>query len=147
MRRLTAVAVAVLLFVPGASFVATSTAASAAATITVGKPTLVARVLVNLPVTVTCDVGNPATSFFAPNATIEEAVGKKIATGTGSAPGPFPFTANCDGVTPTSFVIQVLAATSGPPFQKGKAIVEANFFINGPNGSESASTGSISVKL
>jgi hypothetical protein len=146
-RRLTAVAVAVLVFVPGAFLVATSTAASAAATITIGKPALVDRVLVNLPVTVTCDVGNPATTFFPPTASIEQAVGKKIASGEGFASGPSPFTVNCDGVTPTSFVIQVLAATSGPPFQRGKAIVEANFSINGPNGGESASTGPVSVKL
>jgi hypothetical protein len=136
------------MLVPGAFLFATTSPASASATITIGRPTLVNRVLINLPITVTCDVGNPASSFFPPTANVQQAVGKQIATGSGYASfGSFPFTVNCDGVTPTTFVIQISASPSGPPFHGGSAVASANFSIFGPAGSESASTGLVSVRL
>jgi hypothetical protein len=147
-RRFAAVALAVLIFVPGAFVVATTSAAFAGATLTIGTPKLLDRVIVNVPLAVTCDVGNPSSVFFPPFVTIEQAAGKQIATGTGTASVPsLPFTVNCDGITVISFVVPVLAAASGPPFHGGPAVITASFSVSGPGGSESASVGPVSVRL
>ena len=104
--------------------------ASAAMTMSIGDPSLTAKVLASVPVTVSCSPFDPAltpTGSFA-GVSIEQAVGKSIARGNGSTPfttpgGPLPFT--CDGADQTVNV-DVVADPAGPPFKRGSAVIRGN---------------------
>ncbi|HEY8870373.1 MAG TPA: hypothetical protein VIM30_13425 [Candidatus Limnocylindrales bacterium] len=100
-------------------------------TVTIGSTaSLTAKLLAKVPVDVTCSLnaaGITANASTAPDRTgvfveVDEAVGKSIASGFGSA-GPFP----CDGTT-THFLVSVQSQNCCPgvPFKTGKAIVSAS---------------------
>jgi hypothetical protein len=102
------------------------TKAQAADTITVGSTAeLTARVLVNVPVTVTCGPYVPISNPLAPQVgvTVTQASGKSVASGTG-----FVSTPTCDG-TPHDYVVPVTPNSPLPPnvpFHGGKAIVSGS---------------------
>jgi hypothetical protein len=101
-------------------------AAAAAVGITLGsRATLTARVLVTVPVTVTC---GPFDQFFGAmsnSVTVEQAAGNGIATGTGSIADLV-----CDG-TPHTSQAGVLAAPTSKPFHGGSAVASASLVVNG----------------
>ena len=100
-----------------------------AMTLAVGSPELTARIVVTVPVTVTCDQFSPTLTVFSQSISIrvEQAAGRAIARGTGqvfsSFPSPLLFP--CDG-NAQEILVSVLADPAGPPFHGGKAIVSAN---------------------
>jgi hypothetical protein len=117
---------ALLLGAASAAVVAGS-AASAAMTMSVGNPTLTAKVLTSVPVTVSCSPFDPSLTLVGTNAfvSIEQAVGKSIARGSGSTPsGPFgsPLLFTCDGADHT-LNVDVVADPAGPPFKHGDAVL------------------------
>jgi len=118
--------------------------AQSAVTITVGSTGNLAksRVVVTVPVQITCaPVG---TLFdFEDSATIEQAAGRAIASGSGSAGQP---SVVCDG-TPQPVTFTFLADPTGPPFHRGYAAVEVFLFVSGSDGSESGSSGLQTIKL
>ncbi len=92
--------------------------ASASASVAMGigsTATLTDRVLVSVPVDVTCspDAGQQEANFVA----IEQATAKGIAHGDGAVVGVV-----CDD-TSHHYSVAILADTSGPAFKKGKAVV------------------------
>lgn len=110
-----------------AAVLAGSTAAASAMTMSVGDSSLTAKVLVSVPVTVSCSPFDPALTPVNSGAfvSIEQAVGKSIARGSGSTSTPsfgagLPFT--CDGADHTVSV-NVTADPAGPPFKRGSAVV------------------------
>jgi hypothetical protein len=95
--------------------------------------TLEARVLVHVPITVTCDLGG---DFFAMSfVSIQQASGTQIASGTGSLS-----TVTCDAA-PHTYAVSVMANPSGPPFHGGQAVAFASVNIFGPFGGEGGSAG------
>lgn len=111
-------------------------------TVAIGSSaTLQSRVLLTLPVTVSCD---PVGDFFAMSfVSVEQAAGRQIARGTGFN---FPLPV-CDS-TPHTYPVSVLADASGPPFHGGQAVAFASVNIFGSLGSEGGSAGlqAISVR-
>jgi hypothetical protein len=98
--------------------------------------TLTAKVEVVVTITASC----PSGDFVMDNSvTIEEAVGRSIARGTGYMAG-----IQC---TSTSQVIPVsiLADPTGPPFKKGTAIVRASLSAFGST--SGAATSTVTVKI
>jgi hypothetical protein len=119
-----AVSVAVI----ASAAMAATAAAAQAMTVSIGQPSLAARVAVTVPVTVSCSAFDPSLTLFSTQASvnIEQAAGQGIAHGTGSAFGG-PFSAllwPCDGSSRTVPVV-VLASPGGPPFHGGPAVVSA----------------------
>jgi hypothetical protein len=101
--------------------------AAQALTITPGIPDLVARVLVVVPVTVTCEPFSPGLTVSSQFVTVrvEQAAGKEIAFGTGTLGGTFDRPLfPCDGAEHTVSV-SVLADPAGPPFHGGRAVLTA----------------------
>jgi hypothetical protein len=95
--------------------------------------TLQSRVLLTVPVTVTCD---PVGDFFSMSfVSVEQASGTKIASGSGFLP-----TVTCDSA-PHTYGVSVLANTTGPPFHGGQAVVSASVSLFGSFGSEGGSAG------
>jgi hypothetical protein len=104
-----------------------ATASSASAmTATLGEPELIAKVLVTVPVTVSCDPVSPGLVVFSQSVSVlvEQASGRDIARGTGNvfAGFPQPLLFPCNG-TPTTLSLSVLADPTGPPFHGGRAVV------------------------
>jgi hypothetical protein len=116
--------------VPAAAVAAVcaATAASAQAmTVSLGQPSLSARVAVTEPVSVSCTPFDPSLTLFSEsvNVSIEQAAGQGIAQGSGSVFGflpvlPFP----CDGTAHTVSV-GILADPAGPAFHGGPAALSA----------------------
>jgi hypothetical protein len=116
-----------ILVTAAAAVIAGSTAAVASGgmTMTVGSPTLSGRVLITVPLTITCSPFDPSLTFFSASAavSVEQAVGQHIATGFGSVGGFMGGTQiayNCDD-SPQSVPVLVQANSSGPPFHGGQA--------------------------
>ena len=116
-----------ILVTAAAAVIAGSTAAVASAgmTMTVGSPTLSGKVLITVPMTLTCSPFDPSLTFFSASASVqvEQAVGQQIATGFASVGGFMGGTQlafNCDN-SPQSVPVLVQANTSGPPFHGGPA--------------------------
>lgn len=124
----TVAATLVALVVPGL--------ASADPGVTVGLgsgATLQSRVLLTVPVTVSCD---PVGDFFSMSfVSVEQASGTQIASGSGFLP-----TLTCDGA-PHSYAASVVANAAGPPFHGGQAVASASVSIFGSLGSEGGSAG------
>jgi hypothetical protein len=137
-----------------AALIAGLGASSALATTTLSVPgtaNLIGKVVVQVPVTATCGPFDPAPAFFSfgTSVTVTQAHGKLIAQGSGLAGvnttgQSVPVV--CDG-TPQSFVVNVPANTSGPPFKKGTAVVSATATAGAFPTFESASVGPQTIKL
>jgi hypothetical protein len=122
-------------------------------TVSVGEAKLTQKVIVNVPVTVTCTLnpGAPADypqqgSFLEVN--IVQAVGQKTTAGSAFASG-----FACDGA-PHTYAMQILAgpAQGGLHFRKGQAAIVAEAGVNGYDanfnfGGDSASTGWIGLRI
>jgi hypothetical protein len=101
--------------------------AAQALTMEVGTPDLVARVAINVPVTVNCAPFSPglAISSQTVSVRVEQAAGHEIAFGTASV---FSFGTPlfpCDGAEHT-ILVTVLADPAGAPFHGGKAVLSAS---------------------
>jgi hypothetical protein len=109
------------------------------ASVSVGSPTLLARVAVTVPIQYSCA---PLDSFSFGNVivVVTEASGQKIATGSTMTGGLDPST--CDNAT-HSVSLTVFAGST--PFHGGQAVVQASVSacgtIDSSFGCESASTG------
>ena len=96
---------------------------------------LVANILSNVPVTLTCAPRTPDASIFV-YVTLEQAVNGKIAYGSGNlsngsttSGGPtLPVEVVCDG-SPHRFMAGVVANTAGAPFGGGQAIVSVSVTV------------------
>lgn len=119
LRRLGAVTA-----VAATAFLGTTAAAQAAMTISLGQPDLTSRVLVTLPVTVTCSPFDSTLVLFQSQLTVSvvQAAGQRIARGFAFAFNAVPA---CDG-TPHTIGVRVLADTFGPPFHGGHAVFSVN---------------------
>jgi hypothetical protein len=102
--------------------------AAAGMTLRVGQPQLQSRVLVTVPLAVSCSPFDPSLTLFSEGygVSIEQAAGTAIARGSGwsytSLPTPLPF--GCDGLEHTVYA-NVMADPSGPPFHGGQAVFTA----------------------
>src|SRR5436190_6521373 len=110
-----------------AAVIAGSAAAAANAdlTMTVGSPTLGGKVLITVPLTITCSPFDLSLTPISAGAfvSVEQASGRSIAQGFGLVGGSmgFPQIAyNCDG-TAQKVPVLVQANPSGPPFHGGPA--------------------------
>jgi hypothetical protein len=98
---------------------------------------LVANILSNVPVTITCAPRTPNTSMSA-NVSLEQAVSGRIAYGSilfsmGAPPGQsngqdFPSGVACDNAG-HRFMAGLLANTAGAPFSNGQAIVTVSVTV------------------
>jgi hypothetical protein len=118
LRRLGAVTA-----VTATAFLGSTAAAQAAMTISLGQPDLTAKVLVTLPVTVTCSPFDSTLVLFQSQlaVSVEQAAGQRIARGFRSAFNAVPA---CDG-TPYTTDVAILADSLGPPFHGGRAVFSA----------------------
>lgn len=109
-------------------------------TVTIGSTaTLQSRVLLTVPITVTCD---PVGDFFSMSfVSVEQASGTRIASGSG-----FISTLTCDSA-PHTYQVSVLAGASGPPFHGGSAIASASVSIFGSLGSEGGNAGPQAISV
>jgi hypothetical protein len=99
--------------------------------------TLTAKVEVMVTVTASC----PSGSFPMDNSvTIEEAVGKSIASGTGYMAG-----IQCTG-TSQVIPVTILADSAGPPFKKGTAVVSARLSAFGSTSGSATSTVAVKIR-
>jgi hypothetical protein len=138
-----------------------------AMTIRVGDPALVARVVVAVPVSVSCSPFDPSYTHTSDSisVSIEQASGRGVAAGSasvfwsifGMGQPTQPFA--CDGTEQTT-TVSVPANPSGPPFHGGPAAVTAtasataglpcfpgstNCFTS--NVTQSATTGAVAIHL
>jgi hypothetical protein len=106
-----------------------ATAATAqATTISLGAPSLSGRVAITEPVTVSCSPFDPSLTLFGEsvNVSVEQASGRSIARGSGSAFGFVPaLLFACDG-SQNTVPVTILADTAGPPFHGGTVVVSAS---------------------
>jgi len=140
-NRIRAASVLTAVFVPIGVLAVSSAPASAAATVTIGQPSLVNKVLVNVSVSVVCDIG-PGANLNG-QVTVTQASGKQLHSATIGFGGS---SVNCDGVTPQVFHVQVV----GGPFTHGKAVISAGgsaAIYTYPYTSEPFSSGVIATKL
>jgi hypothetical protein len=102
-----------------------------AMTIRVGDPTLIGRVALSVPVSVSCAPFDASYTLLSTNVSVsvQQASGKDIASGSGfmsggifGQPGPL-FT--CDDAE-HDVTVPVSANTAGPPFHGGHVVVNAN---------------------
>jgi len=122
---------ALLLAVVGAAFAVAASPATAVAPFQfeLGTPDLSARVLITVPVTVTCQPFDSSLTMFlaSVSVSVEQAAGTGIARGTGTTSGgsstPLPFT--CNG-TPQTVSVPVQADPAGRPFHGGQAVFRAS---------------------
>ena len=130
-------------------------------TATVGKATLTARILIDVPVDVVCaPLGGTYVVTDLVSVSIQEAVGKSVSSGSGQVAGgsmyggPALFT--CDGSTVNVVTVPVLPAAGSGPFKNGKAIITVNVFHStdncqyggcGGGGSAGATIGPEAIKL
>ena len=103
-------------------------AADSALTLRLGTPDLSARVLITVPVIVSCSPFDPSLTLFSEsvNVSVVQASGTRIATGSGSLMSflpPLPFV--CDD-TEHTVAVNVLANATGPPFHGGSAVFTAS---------------------
>lgn len=143
-----------------AALLAGAASAASAMTMTIGDPSLTAKVLVSVPITASCSAFDPSLTPVSSSASvsIEQATGKAIARGSASlftfAPTPLLFP--CDGANHT-VGMDVLADAAGGPFRRGQAVMRASAFSGaaqscGPNcffggSSQSATVGPTAVKI
>jgi hypothetical protein len=110
------------------ALVATATAAQAM-TVSLGAPTLLGRVSVNEPLSVSCSAFDPSLTLFSEGAfaQVEQAAGTKIARGSGSVSSGFltDFLFPCDG-TQNTVNVTISADPAGPPFHCGPAVFTAS---------------------
>jgi hypothetical protein len=113
--------------------------------VSVGSASLTAKVLLTVPVAVTCAPLDPIQFYGDSSVIVEQAVGKQIAFGSGSFTG---FT--CDN-TPHTVNVDVLARTDGPPFHGGSAVARASAsvcgYLGGEFGCQSGSSGYQKIKI
>jgi hypothetical protein len=128
-------------------------ASSALATTTLsvgGTADLIGKVVVQVPVTASCGPFGPGLPFsFGTSVTVTQARAKEIAQGSGFAGTnttgqSVPVV--CDG-TPQSFVVNVAANPSGPPFKNGTAVISATASAGAFPTFESASVGPQTIRL
>jgi hypothetical protein len=100
--------------------------------------TLTAKVEVTATVNATCPNG---WYTMVDNVSVEQAVGKEVAHGSGYIPG-----VQCTGVTQT-IPVQILADSTGPHFKNGTAIVSANLFACGYTGTYICASASVSTPV
>jgi hypothetical protein len=102
----------------------TAAAAQAEMTISLGQPELTSKVLVTLPVTLTCSPFDAGLVLFQSQLTVsvEQAAGQRIARGFGNVFNAVPA---CDG-TPHTTDVRLLADPLGPPFHGGHAVFSAS---------------------
>jgi hypothetical protein len=154
------------MLLPAAAILAVCAATASAAnamTISPGKPSLTGRVAITEPVTVTCSAFDPSLTLLSENVTVqvEQAVGKAIAHGSGSAESFLPaLLFPCDGSN-SSVPITIYADTTGPPFHRGKAVFTVSALagastpcfpgsttcFTNPTAVQSASTGPIALSM
>jgi hypothetical protein len=121
---------AALLAASAATALGAAAPASAAVTVTVpATADLTARLLVVVPVTVTCGPYEVTPPFASLNVQLSQAVKKHIATGQVFFGMGTAFL-TCDGV-PHTYTANVMANASGPPFNKGNALITATAFASG----------------
>jgi hypothetical protein len=111
------------------ALIATASAAQAM-TVSFGTPTLLGRVSITMPVSVSCSAFDPGMTLLSESAFVgvEQAAGRKIAHGTGSAGSSPPgFLFPCDG-TQRTINVTVAADPAGPPFHGGSAVFNASAF-------------------
>jgi hypothetical protein len=108
-----------------------ATASAQAMTISVGPTaSLSSRVAVTAPVTVSCTPFDPSLTLVDEtiNVTVEQASGRSVAHGTGSAGAFTPsLLFACDNSQAT-IPVTISADTSGPPFHGGTAVATAMAF-------------------
>lgn len=137
------------------------TAANAdAMSISLGKPTLIGHVAISEPVTVSCSPLDPSLTVFGESVSVsvEQASGRSIAGGSGSAFGS-PLLFPCDD-SDNTIAVNVAADTNGPPFKGGRAVFTASAgatagtpvpgcggCFTGPFVSENASVGPAALNL
>jgi hypothetical protein len=124
-----AAAITILAAIPATAGAATTGGGqfgAATLTVAVGQATLSQRVVVNVPVTVTCTLNPGAPPAFPQQGTtiqvdIVQAIGKSSTAGSGYTTG-----FACDG-TEYSYLISVLASptSGGLHFKKGPAVIQA----------------------
>jgi hypothetical protein len=90
------------------------------ATVSIGSPSLLARVAVAVPIQYSC-APLDTFSFGSTIVSVTQAAGQKIATGTTQSAPP-PDATSCDGAT-HSVTLTVLAIAPGPPFHGGRAVI------------------------
>ena len=143
----------------GCTALAVSSGAAQAMTVSLGSPSLTSRLLVTVPVTVTCSPFDPSLTVFSESigASVEQASGRAIAHGfTQQLVFSVPATLfTCDG-SATTIPVQVPADTSSVPFHGGNAIVSASAGASAGtcfgtscfgNTSQFASVGPVSVRI
>jgi hypothetical protein len=110
------------------ALVATASAAQAM-TVSFGAPTLLGRVSIDEPLTISCSAFDPSLTLFGESAfvRVEQAAGTKIARGSGSASSGFlsNFLFPCDG-TQSTINVPISADPAGPPFHGGTAVFNAS---------------------
>ena len=113
----------------GALLAGFASSASADMTMSVGTPSLTSKVLVDVPITASCSPFDPSLTPYSSGASvsIEQAVGKSIARGSGylSSGWPSPLAFPCDGADHT-LDVGVVPDPAGPPFRHGDAAVRAS---------------------
>jgi hypothetical protein len=115
---------AALLAASAATALGVAAPASAAVTVSVpAKADLTARLLVVVPVTVTCGPYEVPPLFSSLSVQLSEAVKKQIAQGQVFL-GMGTALVTCDGA-PHTYTANVVANSSGPPFRKGDALITA----------------------
>jgi hypothetical protein len=121
---------AALLAVSAATALGVAAPASAAMTVSVpATADLSAKLLVKVPVTVTCGPMDVTGSSL--QVQLSEAVKKDIAHGSAFLGGMFgglQFT--CDGA-PHPYPVTIVADPSGAPFKRGNAVITATAFVFG----------------
>jgi len=125
-------------------------AATAAVTITLpARADLTAKILVTVPVTVTCGPYTQPLNSTSVSLSIEQATSKGIAHGSAFRGGFMDptFALTCDGVAHV-YSVALTADTSGPPFKNGNAIISGNAgaFFDCCTG-ETGTTGPQPIKL
>jgi hypothetical protein len=141
--------------------VAVSASYASAMTVSLGTPTLSARVAISVPATVSCDPFDPTLTYFADGVTVsvQQAAGRQIARGTGSASGFPDVLFACDSA-PHTISVSVAADPAGPPFHGGPAAFTTSAFAEAgicfgpddsggcsPIASQSASSGPTTLNL
>jgi hypothetical protein len=112
--------------------------ASAAVTVSVPETAdLSARLLVKVPVTVTCGPVDVTGSSL--QVQLSQAVKKEIAHGSVFLGGMFGgLTFTCDGA-PHAYSVTVVADSSGAPFRRGSAVITATAFLFGATSDQGTS--------
>jgi hypothetical protein len=107
-----------------------SAAATSGLDVSVGRPSLEARLLVEVPTTVVCQsLGGDTTLVDSVTVSLWQASGRDISTGSGRVQGgPFSLSGGtafltCDGSTQNRVVVSVLPDSGSGPFHGGPAVI------------------------